>query len=267
MSFTEKTASLSKGSVKYHVGGEGRPILYLHSGGGIRVTQPVLDLAENHTVFMMVTPGFDGTDYLDGVDTMEGMAELAKEFIDSEIGEKCDLIGYSFGGWVACWLAVLHGDLVDQIILQAPAGFRGKDAPGLPTDPAEFVKVMYAHPEKIPSEDKPEDVLKHNREAMGHYHSGAPMDNALVARLGEIENLVLVVHGTEDGAIPKESMQLLKSKLNRSHLVYVYDAAHGLEIDQPERVSLLVNDFLARGEGFLVNWGDEAAGFEAVSKA
>jgi hypothetical protein len=40
-----------------------------------------------------------------------------------------------------------------------------------------------------------------------------------------------------------------------------------MEIDQPERVSLLVRDFLTRAEGFLVNWGDEAAGLEAATAA
>ena len=37
MTFQEKEAKLSAGTVKYFVGGEGRPILYLHSGAGVRL--------------------------------------------------------------------------------------------------------------------------------------------------------------------------------------------------------------------------------------
>jgi hypothetical protein len=55
--------------------------------------------------------------------------------------------------------------------------------------------------------------------------------------------------------VPKESVQLLKSRLPRSYLVYVWDAAHAIEVDQPERMLLLVEGFLQRSEGFMVNWG------------
>jgi hypothetical protein len=47
----------------------------------------------------------------------------------------------------------------------------------------------------------------------------------------------------------------LKAKIPTSHLIYVYDAAHAIEVDQPERFLTLVGDFLARGQGFLVNAG------------
>jgi hypothetical protein len=32
-----------------------------------------------------------------------------------------------------------------------------------------------------------------------------------------------------------------------------FDAAHTIEVDQPERLTGLVSDFLERGEAFLVN--------------
>jgi len=50
-------------------------------------------------------------------------------------------------------------------------------------------------------------------------------------------------------------VQLLKSRLPRSYLVYVWDAAHAIEVDQPERMLSLVEGFLQRSEGFMVNWG------------
>jgi pimeloyl-ACP methyl ester carboxylesterase len=63
----------------------------------------------------------------------------------------------------------------------------------------------------------------------------------------------LILHGTEDRIIGKESMQLLKGRLRRAFLVYVWDAAHNIEVDQPQRMLSLVQSFLERSDAFMVN--------------
>jgi hypothetical protein len=35
----------------------------------------------------------------------------------------------------------------------------------------------------------------------------------------------------------------------------VWDAAHAIEVDQPERMLAVLGSFLERSEGFMVNWG------------
>ena len=92
---------------------------------------------------------------------------------------------------------------------------------------------------------------------LAHYHGGKAKDDALVDRLGAIEALTLILHGTRDGAIPISSPRLLKSRIPRAFLIYVYDAAHAIEVDQPEYFAGLVEDFLTRGEAFLVNPGSD----------
>jgi len=91
---------------------------------------------------------------------------------------------------------------------------------------------------------------------LGHYHGGMPMDFDLAERLGEIEALTLILHGTRDGAIPAASMRFLKQRIRHAFLIFVYDAAHAIEVDQPEHVTGLVVDFFKRGEAFLVNPGE-----------
>lgn len=78
-------------------------------------------------------------------------------------------------------------------------------------------------------------------------------DPALLERLGEVRQPTLILHGTEDRTVVKESMQLLKSRLPRAFLVYVWDAAHDIEVDQPERMLALVRSFLERSDAFMVN--------------
>ena len=46
-------------------------------------------------------------------------------------------------------------------------------------------------------------------------------------------------------------------------LLFVYDAGHNIEVDQPERFVALIRDFFSRGEAFIVNPGDALAGVEA----
>jgi pimeloyl-ACP methyl ester carboxylesterase len=77
-------------------------------------------------------------------------------------------------------------------------------------------------------------------------------DSELMENLEKIQATTLILHGTEDRIIRADSMRLLKRRLGRAFLVYVWDAAHNLEMDQPERVLALVQSFLERSEAFVV---------------
>lgn len=97
------------------------------------------------------------------------------------------------------------------------------------------------------------EIRKANGEAVAHYGLGASHDSDLQNRVGEIGCQTLILHGTLDVRVPESGVRLLKSRIPHSQLVYVYDAAHSLEVDQPDRVGGLIEDFLLRGEAFIVN--------------
>ncbi len=253
MTFENKTARLANGEVSYVVGGDGPPVLYFHSAGGVRVTRGLELLAADFRIHIPAIPGFDDTPLLESVNDMKDIARLGAEFIDTVIGERCDVMGQSFGGWVAPWLALEHPDKVGQLVLQCPAGFRAEGAPAPSADPELRLRQMYAYPDRRPPETKSDATLERNREMLHHYHGAAVRDDPLIARLGEIEALTLVMLGTKDGRMTPDSVQLVKERMSRAFLVYVYDAAHNIEVDQPERFAALVGDFLRRGEVFLVN--------------
>lgn len=260
MAFEQKTAVLPAGEVTYHVAGNGAPLLYLHGGGGVVITKPLTRLAESRRVYIPVTPGFEGTSALDGVANVQDLAGLWAAFVDTVMDEdKTDVMGFSFGGLVAAWMAAKHPDKVDQLVLAAPGGFTPTGATKLSDDPKKRLAQMYRHPENLPDGDAPADRMARSREAMARYRPNFDCDEDLVARLGDIEALTLVLLGTEDGVTPAEVGHLLRREMQHVHFVYVYDAAHALEIDQPDRVGLILRDFLERGEGFLVNWGGEPA--------
>jgi pimeloyl-ACP methyl ester carboxylesterase len=253
--------------VTYHVAGDGDPVLCLHGGGGFRPTAALAALAKNFRVYAPVIPGFDDTPALDGIASMPALAGLCAEFADTVVKQRCDLLGHSFGGWLAAWIAVLTPDKIGQLVLEAPSGFRRGPPRAVPDSLEALHRALIAHPENAPPETKSPEILAQNREMLAHYYrepaepgAGRVMfgdcDTALAGRLSEIDALTLILHGTKDGAVPVESMHFIKQSVPRAFLIYVYDAAHAIEIDQPENVSELVVDFLTRGEAFLVNAGE-----------
>jgi pimeloyl-ACP methyl ester carboxylesterase len=259
MEFARKDVTLASGNVTYFVAGSGQPLLYLHLAGGIAVSKPLEALTERHTLYMPLTPGFDGTQPHPSVKSMEGLADLAAAFIDAVIGKPCDVIGASFGGWEALWLAVKHAALVDHLVLGAPAGVPAGGKGGLPSDPAETRRKLFAYPDRAPPVTKSVEQLQGNRRMLDHYGAASLADDRLPARVAEIKAPTLILMGTKDEIIPRETGQFLKARIAGSHLAYVYDAAHVVDSDQPERFLRIVGSFLERGDAYIVNWGASAA--------
>lgn len=238
--------------MKSEIRGTGRPLVYLHPAGGVRWTKVLEALSATHALHLPTFPGFDGTPTQEGVHSRRALGELVARYIDS-IGKPVDVMGCSFGGAVALWLAAERPDCVDHLVLECPAGLQRIDA-ALRADPEAFRKALFAHPEKNDLERKPEAIEAQNRSMLAHYGAQDGKDPDLVERLARIEAATLILHGTEDRIIGKESMQLLKSRLPRAFLVYVWDAAHNIEVDQPERMAALVKSFLERSDAFMVSY-------------
>jgi pimeloyl-ACP methyl ester carboxylesterase len=226
-----------------------RPLVYLHPAGGVRTTRVLEKLKPHQPVF----PGFDGTPTDPNVTSRKQLAQWVAAKIEA-FGQPCDVMGCSFGGAVALWLAIQRPELVDHLILECPAGLQTID-PKLRADPAEFRKALFVYPEKFTGAPKSKEIDAENRRMLVHYGAEDGRDAELLERVGEIRNQTLILHGTADRIIGRESMQLLKSRLPKSFLVYVWDAAHNIEVDQPERMLELVEAFLERSDAFVVPRG------------
>src|SRR5258706_6980269 len=141
-----RKVSLSSGELTYFIAGEGRPIVYLHPAGGVRWTRVLEGLSKSFALHVPVMPGFDGTSAHGAVKSMQGLAKLLGEFIDKVIGGPSDLMGCSFGGCVALWLAAERPDRVHYLLLECPAVFRPQGAP--PPDAGAVPQLLFLHPGK-----------------------------------------------------------------------------------------------------------------------
>src|SRR6185295_12866672 len=173
------TAALSGGPVHYQKGGSGPPILHLHPAAGPRISPVVERLAQRHTIYLPTAPGFNATPMHADVKTMVDLAELMAAFITHVIGGKCDVVAESFGGWVALWLAAKHPDLVEQLVLQGPAGLRDEGTGGVPADPEARMRALYSKPEHAPTETRSPDVIAATQRARDGYVGDIAYDAAL----------------------------------------------------------------------------------------
>lgn len=142
--------------------------------------------------------------------------------------------------------------------MAASAGLLAEFIEQLPGKPCEVIGhsrgaqlaawLAILHPAKI------EQLLLMAPEGFGS-GPGQVRDEELMARSGEIQAYTLILGGSRDVQVPAQAVQAVKSLIRRSQLVYVYGAGHAMEMDQPERVAALVEDFFVRGDAFIVNPG------------
>jgi pimeloyl-ACP methyl ester carboxylesterase len=217
------------------VRGAGRPLVYLHAAGGVRWTGFLEQIAKSREVHLPTFPGFDGTPLDPAIASRRSLGLAAARYIE-KIGKPVDVMGCSFGGAVALWLAIERPDCVDHLVLECPAGLQTID-PALRGDAP-----------------KTSEADSGNRRMLSHYGAEDGKDQALLERIAEVRHTTLILHGTQDRIIARESMQLLKGRLRRAFLVYVWDAAHNIEVDQPGRMLALVQSFLERSDAFMVNY-------------
>ncbi len=112
------------GSVEYHVGGAGEPVLLVHGLGGSadNWVEVLPDLVERHRVIAVDLPGHAGSEPLARGATMDDFAAATAAVLDAEGVDGAVVAGHSLGGLVALRLARTRPDLVRGLLLVAPAG-------------------------------------------------------------------------------------------------------------------------------------------------
>jgi pimeloyl-ACP methyl ester carboxylesterase len=77
-------------------------------------------------------------------------------------------------------------------------------------------------------------------------------DPELTCKLGELQAPVLLLVGTEDQAIPRETGRMYVERIPHCYYILVYDAGRAIEAERPDALFAVVRDFLERRETFIV---------------
>ena len=226
--------------------------MHLHGAGGLRLTSAHDLLARSFRVIAFEMPGFGSAENL-RTPTIQDLATTMAAAAETLGLTRFDLMGTSFGGKVAAWMAVQRTDLVAALVLDAPAAIRPEGSEPVAGSPEEIARRLYAHPERVPAAPAVEPALAARRLALVRRLRGPGRDAALEEGLRGLAMPVLVLFGTQDGVIPPDMGRVYKELIANVHLMFVYDAGHALMVERPEAFAEAVGDFLERTDAFVIS--------------
>lgn len=239
--------------IRYMSAGEGAPLVHLHGAGGLRLTRAHDLLRRKFRVIAFEMPGFGHSADNDRTRDMPELAATMAQAIDALGLDEVNLMGTSFGGKTALWLALQQPSRVRALVLEAPAAIRpeGSEAPS--GRPEAMARRLYAHPERMPPLPAPDPAVQQKTRRLTSRLRGPNRDPDLEARLRDLATPTLVLFGTLDQVIPPEMGRLYKELMPNCHLVFVYDAGHAIGAERPEAFAEVVSDFIERREAFVIS--------------
>jgi pimeloyl-ACP methyl ester carboxylesterase len=254
-SFREGHVEADGFRIRYMDAGHGPPLVHLHGAGGLRLTPAHDLLSRQFRVIAFEMPGFGQSPENTRI---RDMAELASTMAQAAANLDLDtfnLMGSSFGGKTALWLAVQQPERVSALVLEAPGAIRpkGLQPPSGSDSSEDIARRLYAHPERLPPIPPPNPEIQEKHRRLVTRLGGPPRDADLETRLRELTTPTLVLFGTRDAVIPPEMGHFYKELIPNSHLVFVYDAGHAIGTERPEAFAEVVADFLERHEAFVIS--------------
>jgi 2-hydroxy-6-oxonona-2,4-dienedioate hydrolase len=240
------------------VGGNGPPLVYLHSAGGETQWAHFHEkLAKQFTVYLPAHPGFDSSE---GLETIRDIQDFAWHYVDLFAELKLTnvpVVGFSLGAWTACELAILRPQLISKLVLTAAAGLH---VPGSPMaelfidDLAKLRKLLFFDPngpavkEAMPeSLDDPRMYLwLKAREATARVGWNPYLHNPrLKQHLWRIAQPALMLWGRHDRLIPLAHGEAYARELPNAELKVLEDCGHMVPWEKPAEFPDAVTRFCA----------------------
>jgi pimeloyl-ACP methyl ester carboxylesterase len=239
--------------VRYMQAGQGAPLVHLHGAGGLRLTPAHDLLARRFRVVAFEMPGFGLSPENTKTRSMPELASTMARAAQALGLDTFNLMGTSFGGTTALWLAVQAPERVTALVLEAPAAIRPEGTEPPSGTPEEMARRLYAHPERLPALPAVDPAVRAKTQALVQRLRGPGRDADLEAKLRALPTPTLVLFGTLDSVIPPAMGRLYKELIPGGHLVFVYDAGHSIGAERPQAFVEVVGDFLERHEAFVIS--------------
>lgn len=253
MMFTEGHVEADGFRIRYVEAGQGTPLVHLHGAGGLRLTPAHDLLSQQFRVVAFEMPGFGQSPENTRSRDMPELATTMGRAADKLGLGNFNLMGTSFGGKTALWLALQEPERVLALVLEAPAAIRPEGSQPPSGSPEEMARRLYAHPERVAPIPPADPALQAKARTLVARLRGPDRDADLETRLCTLATPTLVLFGTLDQVIPSAMGRFYKELIPNCHLVFVYDAGHAISTERPEAFTEVVADFLERHEAFIIS--------------
>jgi pimeloyl-ACP methyl ester carboxylesterase len=250
---------MGSGEINLFRQGTGRPVVVLHAAGGAGAWNPYLEqLSQHFDVIAPDHPGFGLSAELPEVATMAQLVDHYVALFDTLGLDRFDLVGASFGGWLAAEIASTVPDRIDRLVLMAPAGLHLPETPpanllemtqeelirGLFWDTAIADAALSAPPSPEAAAQGARDGAAFARFATAQ---GTFLHNPeLPPRLAHIDAPTLVVAAEVDEIIPHEHSVAYATAVAGAELHVVPEVGHALYQEKPDVVAGVVIAFLSQ---------------------
>ena len=252
--------------IHYEIFGEGEETLLILHGwmASIPAMAPIYQYFGSHNhhlqkprrVVVLDFPGQGGTS--EKLHTAWGVpeySEMVREFMEALELKKPDVIGHSFGGRVAIYLASTYPQIFSKIILTDSAGLTKKMS---------FSKMMKVLSYKIgkkflkifSSKETYEQNLNRLRKKYGSSDYAALSSDIiretfqkviqldLKENLKKIQSPCLLIWGENDEDTPLYMARTMEKEIKDSGLVILKNAGHFSYLDAPNQYNIIVENFL-----------------------
>ncbi len=237
--------------------GKGSPLLFLHGGEGFDPGQPfVAPLAAKRRLIAPSHPGFGKSSLPEWLDSVDDIAHVYLELLDTLGLDKVDVVGCSIGGWIAAEMATKSPERVGRLVMVGPVGVKvgspdKLDIPDIFAMPqADVQKLLYHDPARMaPDPKKMTDdelgVLFRNRETLALLVWEPWMHNTkLKRRLHRVKAPALFIRGASDGLVSDAYLKAYAGLLPNARTLTIPAAGHAPHLEQPEALASAVLEFL-----------------------
>jgi pimeloyl-ACP methyl ester carboxylesterase len=257
----ESLVSVRKGSFQTCVrsAGQGDPLLFLHSAGGLHGWPPFLErLAQTFRVIAPEHPGFGRSEGLEHLDDVIDLALYYTEFLDAMGLDQPHIVAHGLGGMIAAEVAAIVPDRISKLVLVAPLGLWLDEHPVMDffaSTPEELAAAIFHDPgaavakELMALPTDPDAQLEailertQNLSAAGKFLWPIP-DKGLKKRLHRISAPTQLLWGASDRLVPPLYGKEFLKHLERARLTVFKGASHMLPFEQADEFVAVVTDFL-----------------------
>jgi pimeloyl-ACP methyl ester carboxylesterase len=252
-----KTVKVADVELELFESGQGSPVLFLHGASGFDPRQPfVVPLSAKHRLMAPSHPGFGKSSLPEWLDSIDDIAHVYLELLDTLGRNQVDIIGCSIGGWVAAEMATKSPERVRRLVMVGPVGVKTGsadklDIPDIFAMPqADVQKLLFHDPVRMtPDISKMSDdelaVMFRNRETLALLVWEPWMHNPkLKRRLHRVKAPALFIRGASDGLVSEAFLQAYAALLPNARTLTIGAAGHAPHLEQPEAFASAVLEFM-----------------------